>query len=141
MNEPLVQMLKRHEGCHKNNNGRHVLYKSPANKWSCGYGRNCEDTGFSEDEVELMLKNDIRYSVDVLKLIFPNFDNFSMNRRNALVNMLFTLGSAKFLLFRKMIIAIKKDDWEEAAKEMTDIKGHILVGIRALEVEDLLMQG
>jgi len=107
MNDKLIEMIKRHEGSKKNKNGRHILYKCPADKWTCGYGRNAEDVGFSEDEVELMLQNDINYAIEILKKIFHNFDDFSDNRQNALIDMMFNLGASRFLLFRKMIVAIK----------------------------------
>ena len=133
-------MLKHDEGSKKNNN-RHILYKCTAKKWTCGYGRNCEDNGFSEDEVELMLKNDIKQSVKDIKSIFLGFDGFLENRQNALINMMFNLGKTRFLGFKKMIIAIKNGDWQEAAMQAADSSWHNQVGGRALEIERLLEEG
>lgn len=140
MNKKLIEMLKRDEGSKKNNN-RHILYKCSANKWTCGYGRNCEDNGFSEDEVELMLQNDITQSVEDIKSIFLGFDRFLKNRQNALINMMFNLGKTRFLGFKKMIAAIKNGDWQEAAKQAADSRWHDQVGSRALEIERLLEEG
>jgi len=141
VNKDLIEMIKRHEGCVKNSAGRHVLYLCPANKWTCGWGRNAEANGFSEDEVELMLQNDIKYAINILQTIFVNYSNFSENRQNALIDLMFNIGSKKFLLFRKMITAIKKDDWEEAAIEAKNSNWHTQVGIRAVEIEELLKNG
>lgn len=136
----LIKMLKRHEGSEKNND-RHVLYKCTADKWTCGYGRNCEDNGFSEDEVELMLQNDIAQAAKDVKSIFLGFDGFSENRQNALIDMMFNLGITRFLGFKKMIIAIKNGNWQEAARQASDSKWHNQVGARALEIERLLEGG
>lgn len=140
MNKKLIEMLKHDEGSKKNNN-RHILYKCTAKKWTCGYGRNCEDNGFSEDEVELMLQNDIAQSIKDIKSIFLGFDGFLENRQNALINMMFNLGKTRFLGFKKMIEAIKNGDWQEAAMQAADSRWHNQVKSRALEIERLLEEG
>jgi len=141
MNSNLIEMIKRHEGSKKNKNGRHILYKCPADKWTCGYGRNAEDVGFSEDEVELMLQNDIKHATEMLKRLFNNFDDFSGNRQNALIDMMFNLGASRFLLFRKMIVAIKRDSWVDAANEAKDSKWYSQVTNRAKEIISLIREG
>ena len=140
MKYKLIKILKRHEG-NKKNNDKHILYKCIANKWTCGYGRNCEDNGFSEDEVELMLQNDINQATKDVRSIFLGFDGFLENRQIALINMLFNLGKTKFLGFKKMITAIKNSNWDEAARQAADSKWHNQVGARALEIERLLEEG
>ena len=87
----LSNLIKKHEGSKINSRGKHILYKCSANKWTCGYGRNVEDNGFSEDEAELMLKNDIERASKDAKTLFPDFDRYTINRQNALINMIFNL--------------------------------------------------
>lgn len=140
MKKKLIEMLKHAEGSKKNNN-RHILYKCTAKKWTCGYGRNCEDNGFSEDEVELMLRNDIFQSVKDIKSIFLGFDGFLENRQNALINLMFNLGKTRFLKFKKTIVAIKSGNWEKAAEEIKDSKYYKQVPNRAKEIIDLIRNG
>ena len=130
-----LEMLKRHEGY------RQFPYLCLAKKLTIGYGRNLDDVGLSEYEAEFLLLEDIKHAVNRLTTIFPNFYQFTVNRQSALVDMMVNMGSRRFLLFRKMIVAIKKDDWEDAANEAKDSKWHTQVGIRAVEIEELLKNG
>ena len=133
--------LKRREGTKKNSVGRYILYKCPADKWTCGWGRNCEDKGFSKDEVELMLKNDIAEAAEGAMSIFPRFYGFTTNRQNALIDMVFNMGMWRVLGFKKMIAAIKEKDWKEAAAQAKDSNWHNQVGARAIEIEKILEEG
>jgi lysozyme len=135
MNDELIKMIKRHEGF------RSKPYRCTAKKLTIGYGRNLDDVGISEQEAEFLLSKDIKHSIDILIRIFPDFYAYTENRQNALIDMMFNLGANRFLLFRKMIIAIKKDDWEGAANEAKDSEWHKQVGYRALEIEHLLKEG
>ena len=131
----LLEMLKRHEGY------KQFLYKCSAGKTTGGYGRNFDDVGLSEYEAEFLLLQDIKHAITRLTTIFPEFYQFTEDRQSALIDMMVNLGSRKFLLFRKMIVAIKKGDWEDAAKEAKDSKWHTQVGARALEIENMLVDG
>lgn len=135
MNKKLIKILKRHEGYRK------FPYKCTSDKTTIGIGRNLDDVGISEEEAELLLKNDITQSVQDIKSIFLGFDWFLENRQNALINMMFNLGKTRFLGFKKMIEAVKNDDWQEAAIQASDSKWHNQVGDRALEIERLLEEG
>jgi len=134
-NENLLDMIKRHEGYRKH------PYLCSAGKTTIAYGRNLDDVGIFEHEAEFLLKEDIKHAIAVLRKIFHNFNDFSENRQNALIDMMFNLGASRFLLFRKMIVAIKKNDWEEAVNEAKDSKWHSQVGDRAIEIEYLLKEG
>ena len=50
------------------------------------------------------------------------WEEFSDNRKIALIDMRFNLGPSRFRGFRRMIAAIKKGDWELAGKEAMDSK-------------------
>jgi len=133
--ETMLEMLKRHEGF------RNKPYLCSAGRTTIGYGRNLTDVGISEDEAMTLLVHDMVIAFRDVRLIFPEFSKFSNNRRNALTDMIFNLGKTRFLGFKKMITAIKKGDWEEAAKEAQDSKWHNQVGNRAIEVERMLNGG
>ena len=136
----LRDLIKKHEGT-KKKNGRHILYKCSANKWTCGWGRNCDDKGFSRDEVELMLTNDIQEAGEGAISIFPDLYKYTTNRQNALIDMCFNLGKSRLLRFKKMIAAVKEGDWKEAAAQARDSAWHTQVGLRATEIEKMLEEG
>lgn len=107
----------------KFNEGKRLkLYKCLSKKITTGYGRNLTDNGISEDEAELMLKNDLEVCKDVLYDIF-GFENFlllSDKRRMILTDMVYNLGESRFRTFKKMIHAVKNRDYYEAATQILD---------------------
>jgi len=135
MNYKLIEMLKRHEGL------RLKPYYCTAGKLTIGYGRNLEDVGISEHEASLLLSGDVIETEQDIKSIFLNFNDFTENRQIALMNMLFNLGKTKFLKFKKMIKAIKNNDWNEVAIQAKDSKWYTDVKDRAIEVVQLLKNG
>ena len=128
----ILEMLKRHEGF------KQFPYLCTAGKLTVGYGRNLDDVGLSEYEAEFLLLQDIKHATKRLTTIFPNFYDFTVNRQAALIDLMVNIGSRKFLLFRKMIIAIKNNDWQEAAEQLKDSKYYNQVPNRAEELKELL---
>lgn len=128
-------MIKKHEGF------RSKPYICTAGKMTIGYGRNIEDIGISEQEATFLIKNDINRSIIELEFIFSDFNTFSENRQNALIDMIFNLGSNRFNSFKKMIKAINKNDWNEASIQAENSKWHNQVKNRALTIERLLKHG
>jgi len=135
MNKNLMDMIKKHEGF------RSKPYICTAGKMTIGYGRNIEDIGISEQEATFLIKNDINRSIIELEFIFSDFNTFSENRQNALIDMIFNLGSNRFNSFKKMIKAINKNDWNEASIQAENSKWHNQVKNRALTIERLLKHG
>jgi len=136
----LREMIKENEGS-KKKNGRHILYQCTAGKMTCGYGRNAQDKGFSQDEVDLMLSNDIQEAAQDVMSIFPHFYTYSDNRQNALIDLSFNIGKSKFMGFKKMIAAVKAEDWPEAAKQAKDSSWYRQVGKRAERNVKMLREG
>ena len=113
MDKLLENVIKSHEGKELR------LYKCKKDKWSIGYGRNLEDVGISEAEAQFMLENDIHKASAAL-MRMPIVKNLNHNRRRVCVEMIFNLGVSGFLEFRKMIAAIERKDFENAAREILD---------------------
>ena len=128
MLKELVEQLKDHEGI------RLKPYKCTAGKLTIGIGRNIEDIGISLQEAECMLFNDIERVMKELEDIFDDFDIFSETRKIALIDMIFNLGLTRFLKFKKMIAAIKEENWNKAADEAMDSRWYNQVGRRAEKV-------
>ena len=70
-------------------------YLDTVGKLTVGVGRNLDDRGLSLDEVELMLKNDIKESQSELRDIFEEFDNLPDNVKMVLIDMMFNLNRLK----------------------------------------------
>ena len=126
-----TELLKKHEGL------RLYPYRCTAGKLTIGWGRNLEDVGISREEADLMLEKDIDECVRDLNNLFSlgwNFLSFSENRQAALINMRYQLGATGFRKFKKMIRAIRDDDWVEAGVQAKDSRWYKQVTARAKEV-------
>lgn len=127
------ELIKRHEGL------RLKPYKCTAGKITIGYGRNLEDSGVTEAEASAMLDHDIEECLVGLSQIFPKFSQMPEKVQCVLVDMLFNLGLTRFMQFKKMIQAVKDQDYKRAAAEMKASKWYSQVPSRA--DEDIKMMG
>jgi lysozyme len=130
----LLDWIKHHEGL------RLFPYQCTANKTTIGWGRNLQDNGISVDEAEILLNNDIKKCVSELS----NFDWFTDQPeqvRWALINMCFNLGLPRLLGFKKMIAALKRKDYTQAAIEALDSRWSVQVGQRSNDVALMIRQG
>ena len=109
---PLEAQLMDHEGL------KLRAYLCPAGRVSIGIGRNLQDKGITAEEAMLLLRNDIEECEGDLRLSFGFFARLSEPRQRALVDLRFNLGPGRFRLFKKMIAALAKDDYETAAQEL-----------------------
>lgn len=112
----LIDQLIYHEG------ERLKPYRCTAGKLTIGVGRNIEDVGITREESRFLLVNDIEKCVTDLLTIFPDFYLYDQARQWALIDLRFNLGPGGFRSFRRMIAAIKRGDWQQAAAEAIDSK-------------------
>ncbi|MEA3348486.1 MAG: sulfate adenylyltransferase subunit CysN [Pseudomonadota bacterium] len=106
-------------------------YHCPAGKLTIGVGRNLEERGISEEEALYLLNNDIAESIKDLQKIFADeFETLPENVQRVLIDMRFNLGASGFKGFKKMIKAVKEEDFTQAALEMQDSKWFRQVGSR-----------
>ncbi len=132
--DELLEQIKRHEGL------RLKPYRCPSGKLSIGYGRNLEDSGISLEEAELMLRNDISSLRNVLRH-YSWWESLDDVRKDAIVNMAYNLGVIGLLKFKRMIFALKKNDYDTAAIEMMNSKWAEQVGDRAKELSNQIRTG
>ena len=123
----LEKTLARHEGL------RLKPYLDTVGKLTIGYGRNLDDNGISEEEALIMMRNDIAVSHAELSQ-YGWFRQLDEGRQGILINMHFNLGLPRLLTFRKMIAALDKGDYNEAAEQMLDSRWAEQVGNRAVEL-------
>jgi lysozyme len=114
------------------------VYKCTGGKNTIAFGRNLDDVGISEQEAEILLNNDINAAQYDLVKIFPDFSTFPKDVIIALTDMRFNLGPGGFRKFKKMIEAIKSNDYEKAAEEAKDSRWYKQVGLRGERVCKLL---
>ena len=112
--EALKKQLVKHEGFEL------MPYPCTKKKMTIGVGRNLDDCGISEDEMNLMLKNDIEKVIKDLVGLFDDWYHYSVNRQNALADMRFQMGADGFRSFKKMIDAVRLGKWGVAAAEAFD---------------------
>jgi lysozyme len=122
--EKLMKELKVDEGF------RDKVYKCSAGKLTIGYGWNLEDSELPERIAEMMLSYAIGDKLQSLERL-SWWCGLNDARKRALVNMAFNIGVAGVLKFKKMIAAIEREDFSQAALEMDDSKWSKQVGARA----------
>ncbi|MFB3816155.1 MAG: glycoside hydrolase family protein [Candidatus Methylomirabilales bacterium] len=130
----LRSMLIRHEG------RRRRLYRCTAGKWSIGIGRNLEDVGLSDDEVEYLFANDLRRIRGELLAAFPWVATLDPVRQDALLDMAF-MGVGTLRGFTKFLGALQAKDYLTASAEMLQSKWADQVGDRARELAAMIQTG
>jgi lysozyme len=116
-------------------------YRDTVGKLSIGIGRNLDDVGLREDEMEYLLNNDIAQAeIDARRLV-PNFNDLSENRKAVVVNMAFNMGYSVFGQFRNTLKAIIEGRYDDAADGMLASKWARQVGPRAERLARIMREG
>jgi len=131
----LIEQLTRDEG------SRVTPYQDTVGKTTIGVGRNLTDVGVSQDEIDLMLRNDIENAKTKLEAALPWVTQLDEIRHAALVNMAFNMGIHGLLGFRDFLGKMKAGDWTAAAAAMLDSKWAEQVGPRAHRLSIQIAQG
>lgn len=116
MNDLLFQLAKRGLEIHEGR--KHKVYFCPTGKLTIGVGRNLEDKGVSDAEIDAMLRNDIKQCIETLSNRLVFWDRLTRNRQYVLVDMLFNMGPSLFRKWPKFFAALQADDWRTASREM-----------------------
>lgn len=119
---------------------RRFPYEDTVGKVTIGCGRNLDDVGLSDDEIDLMLRNDInRALADASRL--PYWARLDDVRQIVVADMLFNLGAARFSGFVRTNAALAAGDYEMAADEMIDSKWYRQTGRRARRLVEAMRSG
>lgn len=127
----LLADLERDEG--KRNNP----YLDTEGHLTIGIGRNLDALGVSDDEIELMLMNDLKWVVHALDSNLSWWRDMPEPHQRALANMCFNLGYPRLSGFKKMLAALQAGNGEDAATEALDSRWANQVGARAERIADL----
>ena len=162
MTEALMNRIKaqlvRHEGL------RLKPYRCTAGKLTIGVGRNLSDRGISQKEAYTMLERDIKdceqWLIDEIPEVYNNLDEV---RQSVLLNMCISIPQSRYnsnglrpcaslrepcylgikglLGFNNTLAFIKAGDWERAANNMLASKWAKQVGMRAIELSEMMRKG
>ena len=135
MNDPLKDMLIRHEGL------RLHPYRDTVGKLTVGVGRNLDDLGITEDEALYLLTNDLDRCYCELDKALPWWRELNEARRAVLLNMCFNLGWPRLSGFKEMMLCLQAGSYARAASEALDSKWARQVGDRALRIAKLIREG
>ena len=101
---------------------RLVPYQCTAGKITIGWGRNLSDNGISEWEAGMLFQADYSNAMADCIAIWPEFPTFPDDAQIALLDMAYNLGHTRLRRFRKLIRAVKRGKWHEAAQEIENSK-------------------
>ena len=140
MTESLLNRIKaqlvRHEGL------RLKPYRCTAGKLTIGIGSNLDDRGISQKEAYAMLERDILdFEQQLLDEIPDVYNRLDEVRKSVLLNMCFNLGLKGLLEFKNTLNFVAACDWERAANGMIASKWAKQVGLRAIELSELMRKG
>ena len=100
---------------------RRSVYQDHLGLWTIGVGRLVDARkggGLSNAEIDLLLANDIEAKTAEVREALPWIDDLSEPRRAVIVGMAFQMGTAGLLGFRNTLAAVKRSDFDTAARGM-----------------------
>lgn len=109
---------------------RKFAYEDSVGKLSIGVGRNLDDKGLSDDEIDFLLGNDIDEALVGCRTL-SYWDSLTDTRQCVVCDLVFNLGLAKWKEFPKANRALAEGNWQAARAELLDSKYARQVGRRA----------
>lgn len=119
-------------------------------QYSGGYGHRLPadwdiETEITTEQAEAWLEEDLSIAVNDVQSLMPVWCEANDVRQEALVEMGFNLGKSRLSKFKRMITAVNKQDWKEAAFEARNSNWFRQVKGRArriaLAIETGIVQG
>ena len=152
----LIEKLISHEGL------RLEVYQDTLGINTIGIGRNLDDRGITQDELDWMdyptiehvysdgiteadamylAQNDVQIVEEELLAVHPCVEKLDAVRQLVLVDMAFNLGVPRLCKFKNMWSAIHEGKFEAAAKEMLDSRWATQVKGRATKLANAMHNG
>jgi len=131
----LIDQIILHEG------KRSKPYKDTVGKLTIGVGRNLDDVGLFDDEIELLLINDLKRFERSLDKSLPWWRDLDEVRQRVILDMCFNMGLNGLLGFKNTLAKIKAHDWAGARRGMLQSKWAKQVGARAIRLADMMLTG
>jgi lysozyme len=134
MKTKLRALLIKHEGYKTH------PYVDTTGHVTIGIGRNLTDRGALPSEIDLMCENDSNYFFSFLNEKYSWFPKLNEARQIALIDMCF-MGTRSFMEFEKMLDALSKEDYSNAAKEILNSEYRKEVGQRDWDIANIIKNG
>lgn len=128
------EQIRRDEGVQKK------AYRDTVGKITIGIGRNLDDVGLNDEEIDFLFENDLDRAVNEARQMVTVFDTLSETRKAVLVNMAFNMGG-KLSGFQKFLAAVGEGRYVDAGREMLDSVWAQQVGARALRLSQQMASG
>jgi lysozyme len=128
----ISELLEKHEG------RRQFPYYDTVGKLTIGIGHNLTDGGLPNEIIDLLFEYDIKDKQKQLSERLYWFDAQPDKSKLVLTDMAFNLGIAGLLTFHNTLEHIKNGEYKNAAEEMLLSKWAKQVGIRAIELSNIL---
>lgn len=120
---------------------RKLVYTDTVGKLTVGIGRNITDRAFSDDEIDLMLRNDIATVERGLDRAIPWWRKLDDVRQNVIANMAFNMGVPRLLGFSMTLDLVNSGRFDAAAEEMLRSRWAEQVGDRAKRLSKMMRNG
>ena len=152
----LIEELVKHEGL------RLEVYQDTLGINTVGIGRNLDDRGITQDELDWMdyptiehvysdgiteadavylAQNDVQIVEEELLRAHPCVENLDAVRQLVLVDMAFNMGVPRLCKFKKMWNAIHENKFDAASKEMLDSRWANQVKSRSVKLANAMHNG
>ena len=131
----LIAQLRKHEGV------EHKPYTDTVGKLTIGVGRNLDDRGLSDHEIDFLLQNDIQLVEEELDQWWSHWRSLNQTRQLVVADMMFNMGRPRLSQFKMFLAALQAANYEMASTEMLDSKWAGQVKGRATTLADMMSTG
>ena len=131
----LIEQLRLHEGV------EHKPYVDTVGKTTIGVGRNLDDVGLTDDEIDYLLDNDIHTVMSELDIWWDGWRELDEVRQRVLADMMVNMGRPTLNKFENFHAALVDGNYEQASVEMLDSRWAEQVGQRAQRLAGMMATG
>lgn len=112
-----AEIIKVHEGFSA------TPYKCTSGKWTIGYGKALSSIKkgtkqVTEKQAYLWLLSDVENIIETLNKDFPWWRSMDVPRKQAMINLVYNVGTAGIYKFKNYLAAVEQGDYKTAAKEI-----------------------
>ena len=142
--DDVANLIKKHEGSGYNKRrNRFEVYLDTEGVPTCGWGHALHVGSYIPLDICLkFFAHDFRAAIDDVEFIQKKFGlALDSVRESVLIDMAFQLGRSKLMGFKKMLAALCIDDFDEAAKQITNSKAAKQCPSRYKELSKMMKAG
>ena len=119
---------------------RHFPYTDSVGKITIGIGYNLSDRGMDDDWINAQYDRDVSFFYSSLMQDYPWYAKLSHDRQIVLIDMSF-MGYKRLRGFKRMLDALEREDYKQAALEMLDSQWAKQVKGRATQLANAMLTG